>query len=51
MVVYPRQPHAIQEPKLLLDAMDKNLAWFERWVLRNNDPPADGGESPSRDSR
>lgn len=35
MVVYPRQPHAIQEPKLLLDAMERNLGWFERWVLGN----------------
>ncbi len=32
MVVYPRQPHAIQEPKLLLDAMERNLEWFEHWV-------------------
>jgi len=39
MVVYPRQPHAIQEPKLLLDAMDRNLAWFERWLLNNPDAP------------
>jgi dipeptidyl aminopeptidase/acylaminoacyl peptidase len=33
MVVYPRQPHGIQEPKLLLDAMHRNLSWFDRWVL------------------
>ncbi|HXH07991.1 MAG TPA: S9 family peptidase [Vicinamibacterales bacterium] len=33
MVVYPRQPHGIQEPKLLLDAMARNLEWFDRWVL------------------
>ena len=32
MVVYPRQPHGIQEPKLLLDAMRRNLAWFDRLV-------------------
>jgi dipeptidyl aminopeptidase/acylaminoacyl peptidase len=51
MVVYPRQPHAIQEPKLLLDAMDRNLAWFERWVLKHNDPAAGGDASPSRDGR
>jgi len=43
MVVYPRQPHAIQEPKLLLDAMDRNLAWFERWLLTN--PDASGGSA------
>jgi dipeptidyl aminopeptidase/acylaminoacyl peptidase len=33
MVVYPRQPHGIQEPKLLEDAMERNLEWFDRWVL------------------
>jgi dipeptidyl aminopeptidase/acylaminoacyl peptidase len=32
MVVYPRQPHGIQEPKLLLDAMRRNLNWFSRLV-------------------
>jgi dipeptidyl aminopeptidase/acylaminoacyl peptidase len=33
MVVYPRTPHGIQEPKLMLDAMTRNLEWFDRWVL------------------
>jgi dipeptidyl aminopeptidase/acylaminoacyl peptidase len=32
MVVYPRQPHAIQEPRLLADAMRRNLEWFDRYV-------------------
>lgn len=34
MVVYPRQPHGIQEPKLLKDAMERNLEWFDRWIAR-----------------
>lgn len=34
MVVYPRQPHGIQEPKLLLDAMHRNLDWFNQWILK-----------------
>jgi dipeptidyl aminopeptidase/acylaminoacyl peptidase len=34
MVVYPRQPHGIQEPKLLEDAMKQNLEWFDRWILK-----------------
>jgi dipeptidyl aminopeptidase/acylaminoacyl peptidase len=42
MVVYPRQPHGIQEPKLLLDAMTRNLEWFDQWVLGK---PAAGGPS------
>jgi dipeptidyl aminopeptidase/acylaminoacyl peptidase len=33
MVVYPRQPHGIQEPKLMLDAMTRNVEWFDRWVM------------------
>jgi len=33
MVVYPRQPYGIGEPKLILDAMKRNLDWFDRWVM------------------
>jgi dipeptidyl aminopeptidase/acylaminoacyl peptidase len=33
MVVYPRQPHGLQEPKLQLDALTRNLEWFDRHVL------------------
>ena len=33
MVVYPRQPHGIQEPKLMRDAMIRNLEWFDQYVL------------------
>jgi dipeptidyl aminopeptidase/acylaminoacyl peptidase len=32
MIVYPRQPHGIQEPKLMQDAMQRNLDWFDRWI-------------------
>lgn len=32
MAVYPRSPHSINEPRLLLDAMYRNLEWFERHV-------------------
>ena len=32
MVVYPRQPHGIREPKLMLDAMQRNLDWFDQWL-------------------
>lgn len=34
MVVYPRQPHGLREPKLQLDAMRRNLEWFERWLKK-----------------
>jgi dipeptidyl aminopeptidase/acylaminoacyl peptidase len=39
MVVYPRQPHGIQEPKLMLDVMSRNLAWFERHVRGQSGKP------------
>ena len=40
MVVYPRAHHAIQEPKLLLDAMRRNLDWFESHVPGPNSQAA-----------
>ena len=35
MVVYPRQPHGLQEPKLQLDAMTRNVEWFDHWLGKN----------------
>lgn len=35
MVVYPRQPHGLQEPKLQLDAMQRNVEWFDHWLGKN----------------
>ena len=32
MVAYPRQPHGLQEPQLIKDAMERNLEWFDRWI-------------------
>jgi dipeptidyl aminopeptidase/acylaminoacyl peptidase len=32
MVVYPRTPHGIEEPKLLVDCMHRNLRWFDKHV-------------------
>jgi dipeptidyl aminopeptidase/acylaminoacyl peptidase len=40
MVVYPRQPHGIREPKLLQDAMERNLNWFNKWLL-GIEPPTE----------
>jgi dipeptidyl aminopeptidase/acylaminoacyl peptidase len=34
MVVYPRQSHAIEEPKLQADAMRRNLEWFDRHLRK-----------------
>jgi len=35
MVVYPRQPHGLQEPKHQLDAMQRNVEWFDHWLGKN----------------
>lgn len=32
MVIYPRTPHGIEEPRLLLDCMQRNIEWFDRYV-------------------
>lgn len=32
MVVYPRQAHALHEPKLQLDAAQRNVEWFDQWL-------------------
>ena len=32
MAIYPRTPHGIEEPRLLLDAMRANLEWFDRYL-------------------
>ena len=32
MVVYPRTHHGIEEPRLLVDCMERNLEWFDRYV-------------------
>jgi len=32
MVVYPRTPHGPKEPKFLLDIMQRNLDWVEKYV-------------------
>jgi dipeptidyl aminopeptidase/acylaminoacyl peptidase len=45
MIVYPRTHHAIQEPKLLRDAIWRNLEWFDRHVR------GAGPGSPPRDER
>ncbi len=33
MVVYPREPHGLREPNHQKDKMEREMAWFERWVL------------------
>lgn len=39
MVVYPRTPHGIEEPRLLLDCMNRNLQWFDQYLGTENRQP------------
>ena len=32
IVIYPRTPHGIEEPRLMLDCMNRNLEWFDHYV-------------------
>jgi dipeptidyl aminopeptidase/acylaminoacyl peptidase len=32
MIAYPRQPHGLGEPRLILDAGRRNLKWFEEYL-------------------
>lgn len=32
MVTYPRQPHGLQEPRLVLDAAKRNIEWFSQYL-------------------
>jgi len=32
-VIYPRQGHGLQEPKLLKHAMESNIAWMNKWIM------------------
>ena len=43
MVAYPRQPHGLQEPQLIKDAMDRNLEWFDRWIKGRTTAPSSAG--------
>lgn len=49
MVVYPRQPHGLQEPRLLRDALERNLRWFNKWLL-GLEPPTEKKE-PQEDKK
>jgi dipeptidyl aminopeptidase/acylaminoacyl peptidase len=32
MIVYPRMPHGLNEPKMVLKAKQTNLEWFEKYI-------------------
>ncbi|MDX1948091.1 MAG: S9 family peptidase [Pirellulaceae bacterium] len=38
MIVYPRTPHGIEEPRLLVDCMQRNLEWFGKYIESAHKP-------------
>jgi acylaminoacyl-peptidase len=32
LVIYPNEGHTIRSPKMQVDAMERNSAWFEKWI-------------------
>jgi dipeptidyl aminopeptidase/acylaminoacyl peptidase len=36
LVLYPGQPHGINDPRLSRDLMQRNVEWFSRWVPAEN---------------
>jgi dipeptidyl aminopeptidase/acylaminoacyl peptidase len=53
MIVYPRTPHGIEEPRLLVDCMERNLEWFDRYVRNPKDakPAGDPRPAPDKDGK
>ncbi|HWP83505.1 MAG TPA: S9 family peptidase [Bacteroidota bacterium] len=43
MIVYPRMPHGLQEPKFILDAGKRMITWFNMHLRRNGSAAAVGG--------
>jgi dipeptidyl aminopeptidase/acylaminoacyl peptidase len=40
LVIYPRQGHLFEEPRLIIDVRNRTLAWFDRYVLGIDSQPA-----------
>lgn len=38
-IVYPRTGHGIDEPKLLIDSYQRQLQWFDYWLLGKGEDP------------
>jgi dipeptidyl aminopeptidase/acylaminoacyl peptidase len=38
LILYPRTRHLISEPKLLVDCMNRNLQWFDRYLAPKRKP-------------
>jgi dipeptidyl aminopeptidase/acylaminoacyl peptidase len=51
LVVYPRTGHGIEEPLLREDSFQRNLAWFDYWVLGQGPNPITDDRASGRAER
>jgi hypothetical protein len=40
MVIYPGEGHNLASPVLQLESVERNLDWFDYWMLGKKDPDA-----------
>jgi len=48
LVIYPKTGHNISSPVLQLESMERNLDWFDYWMLGKKDPSAGKQEQYAR---
>jgi dipeptidyl aminopeptidase/acylaminoacyl peptidase len=56
LVIYPREPHGLQEPRHQLDKMRREYAWFSKYVLGVEVPDAppkkdEGGDTKKAEEK
>ena len=47
-VRYPREPHGIKERLHQIDILNRMEAWFDRWIVRGETPPARASAASER---
>ena len=50
LVIYPRQPHGVREPRLARMAMERNFHWFNKWVLGIEPPKKEKKKGDAKES-
>lgn len=50
MVVFPREPHGLQEPRHRLDKMRREYSWFSRYILGVEMPDSSHQDKPEKKS-
>jgi hypothetical protein len=48
MIIYPKTGHNISSPQLQLASINRNLDWFDYWMLGRKDPAPEKKEQSAR---